>query len=231
MQFEIENGILKKYTGDATDVVVPDNVTEIGARAFEDNTALVSVTVRGGIVGIGCCAFCNCVNLKHVYINEGTFLKTIGRSAFYNCKNLESFTVPDNTEEIGEDAFYRCSKLSTESQLLKINMFLTLKDGAKAVECAYGRKEASQILKEASCYRLKKEICDGNDLKIKKAGTMNIKKENILVENGHFIGCVFKGAKLLVRNMARGERMLLDTVVKGVRGDTVFEDLIYLSLC
>lgn len=32
--FEIEDGILKKYTGSCGDVEIPDSVTTIGDRAF-----------------------------------------------------------------------------------------------------------------------------------------------------------------------------------------------------
>lgn len=41
--FVIENGVLKKYTGSAADVVIPDDATEIGERAFEENRRLSSV--------------------------------------------------------------------------------------------------------------------------------------------------------------------------------------------
>lgn len=34
MSFEIENGVLKKYTGNETKVVIPNFVTGIGERAF-----------------------------------------------------------------------------------------------------------------------------------------------------------------------------------------------------
>ncbi len=34
MDFVIENGVLKKYTGTSADVIIPDGVTEIGDSAF-----------------------------------------------------------------------------------------------------------------------------------------------------------------------------------------------------
>ena len=33
-EFEIENGVLKRYTGPGGDVVIPDGVTSIGDQAF-----------------------------------------------------------------------------------------------------------------------------------------------------------------------------------------------------
>ena len=35
--FVIENGVLKKYTGKGGDVVIPEDVKEIGENAFEGN--------------------------------------------------------------------------------------------------------------------------------------------------------------------------------------------------
>ena len=39
-QFEIENSVLKHYYGEATEVVIPQGVTVIGAYAFSGNTEL-----------------------------------------------------------------------------------------------------------------------------------------------------------------------------------------------
>ena len=36
--FIIENGVLKKYTGNGGDVVIPDGITEIGSGAFDGVT-------------------------------------------------------------------------------------------------------------------------------------------------------------------------------------------------
>ena len=42
--FVIENGVLKKYVGPGGDVVIPDNVKEIGYETFKGCKALSSVT-------------------------------------------------------------------------------------------------------------------------------------------------------------------------------------------
>ncbi len=232
MFFIISNGILERYTGTDSHVMIPEEVTVIGERAFENHASLVSVTIPDRVTSIGSCAFSNCVNLRCVHINEGAALEAIGSYAFYACRKLEHFSMPDNVTHIGEKAFFRCTKLPDMSKLRKTYVFSTLVDADHAIECSYGREEALRILQEASRYRIKKEICDCDDhLQTRRITTQKIGIETILVEDGHFCGCVFGMGKLLVRNMGTGERLLIDTVCKGEQGDMWHEDLIYVSLC
>lgn len=50
--FQIEDGVLKKYLGIGGDVVIPESVTSIGDRAFE-GSGLTSVTISEGVTSIG----------------------------------------------------------------------------------------------------------------------------------------------------------------------------------
>ena len=47
--FEIENGILKKYKGDGGDVILPEGITEIGERAFHLCQTLTAITIPEGV--------------------------------------------------------------------------------------------------------------------------------------------------------------------------------------
>ena len=55
--FEIENGVLVKYTGAGGDVVIPDGVVSIGEEAFYSSVSLTSITIPDGVTSIGNGAF------------------------------------------------------------------------------------------------------------------------------------------------------------------------------
>ena len=65
-EFEIENGVLKRYTGPGGDVVIPDGVTSIGDQAFYLCGKMTSVTMPDSVTQIGDDAFCLCDNLTSV---------------------------------------------------------------------------------------------------------------------------------------------------------------------
>ena len=58
--FEIKNGILKKYTGPGGDVKIPDSVTTIGDYAFEVCRSLTSIVIPNSVTAIGGSAFWLC---------------------------------------------------------------------------------------------------------------------------------------------------------------------------
>lgn len=59
MGFEIENGVLKKYTEEprVRKVVIPDGVTSIGSAAFFYCKSLTSITIPDGVTSIGMTRF------------------------------------------------------------------------------------------------------------------------------------------------------------------------------
>ena len=69
--FEINAGKLVKYNGNDEDVVIPDNVTEIGDAAFNHKECLKTVKIPEGVTVIGMGAFADCKNLTSVTIPEG----------------------------------------------------------------------------------------------------------------------------------------------------------------
>ena len=82
---------------------IPNSVTEIGVRAFEDCTSLISVTIPNSIT-------------------------EIGYDAFYGCTSLTSVNIPNSVTEIGDGAFCGCTglkKINVNSQ----NPSYTSKDG------------------------------------------------------------------------------------------------------
>ncbi len=63
------------------------------------------------VTEIGDSAFRDCIELTSVTIPDS--ITTIGGSAFRDCTELESVTIGDNVEEIGEYAFSNCGKLTS----------------------------------------------------------------------------------------------------------------------
>lgn len=111
MGFQIENGVLTKYTEEngVFDVVIPDGVTAIGSCAFVNCRNVESITIPFGVKTIGAGAFYLCSGLKSVTISES--VTEIGNGAFLSCSELESVIIPDSVRTIGDNVFLRCYNL------------------------------------------------------------------------------------------------------------------------
>ena len=100
---------LVKYIGKNPDVIVPNNVKEIGTNAFSNCTFLKSIILPKGLKAIGDGAFFKCTSLKNINIPDG--VKTISYNAFRSCTALEDITFTNAIEEIGDGAFCDCENL------------------------------------------------------------------------------------------------------------------------
>lgn len=109
-EFLVNNGVLQKYTGKNPNVSIPDNIIEIGNRAFKECDHILSVTIPSSVKTIGNNAFQYCSNLETVTFC-GENLYSIGNSAFYGCVSLKEITLPNSVTEIGERIFVGCSSL------------------------------------------------------------------------------------------------------------------------
>ena len=109
-EFEIENGVLKKYNGAGGNVIIPDQVTEIGFKAFSHSKA-TSIIIPFGVTKINNNAFEVCQQLVSVKIpNSVTY---IGASAFFYCNTLNSIVIPESVVDwIGGSAFNGCTQLT-----------------------------------------------------------------------------------------------------------------------
>ena len=86
-EYEIVNGVLVYYRGEATKVVIPECVSGIGDRAFEG---------KGFI--------------KEIYLNK---VKFIGEEAFKSCSGLEKIYYGEYPKVIGANAFSLYGKYVT----------------------------------------------------------------------------------------------------------------------
>lgn len=109
--FVIVGGILKKYKGSDTNVIVPASVCEIGKGAFECNDYITTVIIPEGVTAIHKNAFYGCYNLVSVKIPYSVEL--IGETAFSMCKSLESVFIPKGVKTMEKKVFSWCKKLKT----------------------------------------------------------------------------------------------------------------------
>ena len=125
--FEVSpDGVLIRYRGKDTDVVIPAGVREIGPSAFVDvkgvermilkgeeydAPAMETLTVPDSVEAIGDYAFAYCLNLKSAEIADS--VRKIGWRAFEGCESLRKVRLPAGLEEIGEYTFFLCESLKT----------------------------------------------------------------------------------------------------------------------
>ncbi len=113
-----------------TSLTIPNSVTSIGDRVFEDCTDLTSVTIGESVEDIGGGAFSNCISLENVTWNAiscdealictenlttlifGDKVKIIPK---YICSGsgITSITIPNSVNSIGDYAFENCCSLNS----------------------------------------------------------------------------------------------------------------------
>ena len=109
--FEIENGVLKKYHGEGGNVIIPDGVKSIGNYAFNYCSSLASVIIPESVTSIGDYAFRNCSSLSSVTIPGS--VASMGNGVFSDCKKMKSVTILDGVTKIEASTFWKCSNLTS----------------------------------------------------------------------------------------------------------------------
>ena len=124
-------------------ITIPESVTSIGGDAFYDTayynneenwendvlyigTHLIraktsingAYTIKDGTKCIASSAFYECDNLKSITMPES--VTTVGSEVFYECDNLTSITMPENVTTMGSAVFWKCNKL--ENVVLSSNL-------------------------------------------------------------------------------------------------------------
>lgn len=128
--FEIKAGKLIKYTGENQEIIIPNNVTEIGDEAFA-RLNITNVIIPDSVTLIGVGAFRMCKSLKKIDIPDSVTdiganafqmsgleevklpanLKTIRSGAFSSCISLKEVNIPNRVTTIENVAFYECLAL------------------------------------------------------------------------------------------------------------------------
>jgi len=92
-----------------TDLVIPDEVTEIKRRAFNGFDAMKTLVLGSGVKSIGEYAFAFCNSLSSVIIPVN--VESIGKYAFTECKGITEVILPTSIETIENGTFGKCSNL------------------------------------------------------------------------------------------------------------------------
>ena len=92
-------------------LIISDDVTSIGEKAFDECTALLSVVIGNDVTNIEANAFDECGAMTSLTI--GSKVQTIGESAFGSCESLTSVIIPNSVTSIGNSAFNTCDQMSS----------------------------------------------------------------------------------------------------------------------
>lgn len=94
-----------------TNLVIEEGVTSIGGSAFQDFTALISVTFPKSLTRILALAFDGCNKLPSVKFPDS--MEQIGYLAFNECESLTSVELPKNLSLLAGSAFRNCVSLTS----------------------------------------------------------------------------------------------------------------------
>ena len=94
-----------------TSIDIPSGVTSISNGAFWDCTGLTSIILPNTVTYMGINVFRSCTELTSIILPTG--IPSIGLNTFLGCKKLESITIPGSVASIDEKAFNGCSKLTS----------------------------------------------------------------------------------------------------------------------
>lgn len=112
------------YVGDKTELIIPEDVTEIFRYSFYNNDKIKSVSFGKRVRSLGSYAFANCTSLENVdfwrkdlstrpSIDGNEYgIREIGSYTFYGCTGLKEIFLPETIRFVYEKAFVNCDGLS-----------------------------------------------------------------------------------------------------------------------
>ena len=109
--------------GGEDELILPEGLRSIGAKAFENNVWITKVTIPSTVTSIGADAFSGCSSymagdwkyhggIKEIVFSSGSKLETIGDGAFSGINGITEVELPASLKYLGADAFSGCSTYS-----------------------------------------------------------------------------------------------------------------------
>ena len=105
---KISTFLSQGYNGQK-DFTIPSSFDTVGPEALKDCLQLERLVIPGTVKKIEDGAFCNCVNLREVILEEG--IEVLGRYLFTGCEKLHQITVPDSVKGVTLDSFQKIPNL------------------------------------------------------------------------------------------------------------------------
>ena len=132
-----------------TNLVIPNDISQIKNYAFVNCSGLTEVTIHNSINEIGECAFSGCNSLTSITIPNS--VTEIGGGAFSSCYSLTSVTIGNSVTSIGMNAFYGTGWYNNQSDgILYLDNYclgykrnkptdiLSIKEGTRLIgDCAF----------------------------------------------------------------------------------------------
>lgn len=166
--FIIENGILTKYVGPGGAVIVPEEVTEIGIKAFvsggyQVSSTITSIQLPRGVTAIRLGAFCGCSNLRSITMHPGVTIdrdysgRKVGAETFGDCRSIKEIVFAKECDDAVLDQFWEyfivkspsnteaSMKAATLYSLVKYCPDYVLNDPEKAKKIKSGKKLLADI--------------------------------------------------------------------------------------
>ncbi len=160
MAFQIKNGVLLKYIDGKScedNIVILEEVTKIGERAFYECKSLISVVIPETVIKVGKEAFAWCGRIRKVVISDG--VREIDNHAFGYCRILVSAVIPQSVIKIEERAFTTGARLIFSQNDIKVSVELLEDWGCKAEEIRlakffHGRTEENFAEIKKAAYKI-----------------------------------------------------------------------------
>lgn len=157
--FTTFSDILFDYSGDDTEIVIPDAINHISDEIFMNNRKITKVTLPATLKSLGDKVFYKCDSLADINYTD-TEIRRIGAECFGFCTLFTEVTITDKIVEVGDKAFIECYNatalnLGSSLEIIGNNSFdyllgitaVTLPDSVKSIgDGAFNRCRALETV-------------------------------------------------------------------------------------